>query len=406
MPQKRIGLSRARRNAGFTQEELAYRLGVDRSTVGRWETGTTEPSAWLRPKLARILRLAPGTLAGLLDESVALPPRVIGSAKFELEDIDALVAAIGDSQTSQDAIEQLDQAAFALAESHTQAPARQVLTEVLKLHEQARNLLAFHQRLSQRRELYRVESCLLAHACLLFGDLKDNVIAERYGQAALIFARESGASEALARTALAKTLRWARRLIESAEMARLGFQISPQTPVRVQLASQEANAAALLGDARRASEALKRSADAAESVTGDSGASAWSFSTGRQAIFALSVATEAGDPAAALRAAAVADAGWAAGEPMVTANWAQIRVGSGIAHILNGSLDGAVAEVTPVLTLPADRRVSTVTGYMDNLARRLRHPTLNGNKNAAELRRGIIEFNEQALPNIEVTVGR
>jgi len=172
------------------------------------------------------------------------------------------------------------------------------------------------------------------------------------------------------------------------------------------LASQEANAAALLGDARRASEALKRSADAAESVTGDSGASAWSFSTGRQAIFALSVATEAGDPAAALRAAAVADAGWAAGEPMVTANWAQIRVGSGIAHILNGSLDGAVAEVTPVLTLPADRRVSTVTGYMDNLARRLRHPTLNGNKNAAELRRGIIEFNEQALPNIEVTVGR
>jgi uncharacterized membrane protein len=82
---------------------------------------------------------------------------------------------------------------------------------------------------------------------------------------------------------------------------------------------------------------------------------------------------------------------------MVTANWAQIRVGSGIAHILNGSLDGAVAEVTPVLALPPDRRVSTVTGYMDNLLRRLEHSTLKGNKGAAELYHGIIEFNTQAL---------
>lgn len=397
MGYKRIRLANARKNAGLSQETLAARLGVDRSTIARWESGDTEPHAWIRPKLARILRLAPGTLADLLAESVTRPPHLAEMDTFDPSDIDTLVAAIGNSQTSQDAIEQLDRAAVAVAESHTQASPRRVLTEVLKLHEQTSVLLARQQRLSQRRELFRIESSLLAHACLLFGDLKENVIAERYGHAALMFARESETSEALARTALAKTLRWAKRFIESAEMARLGFQHSPQTPVRVQLASQEANAAALLGDTRRAVAALKRSAAAAESVTPDSGVSAWSFSAGRQAIFALSVAAEAGNPAAALRAAAVADAGWAAGEPMVTANWAQIRVGSGIAHILNGSLDGAVAEVTPVLALPADRRISTITGYLDNLLRRLRHPTLKGNKNAAELCHGIIEFNKQAL---------
>ncbi|MEA1903759.1 MAG: helix-turn-helix transcriptional regulator [Actinomycetota bacterium] len=34
----------ARRRAGITQRELAYRLGTHQPVVARWEKGTTEPS--------------------------------------------------------------------------------------------------------------------------------------------------------------------------------------------------------------------------------------------------------------------------------------------------------------------------------------------------------------------------
>jgi len=273
----------------------------------------------------------------------------------------AQVSKIG-SDTTDEAVDRLHRATVTLAEAHTQAPARRVLSEVLRLHGQARELLQGRQRLSQKRELFRVESALLAHACLLLGDVKKNDVAERYGLLALTFANEAGSCSAVARSALAKTLRWAERLAESADMAKLGYQASPATPIRVQLASQEANAAALLGDKSQAHVALRRAERAAQEVDPDSGTSAWSFPTGRQAIFALSVATYTGDPDAALRAAATADAGWASGEPMVAANWAQIRVGAGIAYLLKDSLDGVVEEVTPVLDLAPDLRVSTVTG--------------------------------------------
>lgn len=66
MASKRVLLARARRAAGYTQEDLAHVLGVDRSTVGRWEAGETEPHAWHQPKLARALGVSRAELRGLL----------------------------------------------------------------------------------------------------------------------------------------------------------------------------------------------------------------------------------------------------------------------------------------------------------------------------------------------------
>jgi DNA-binding transcriptional regulator YiaG len=49
------GLKRIRRELGLTQEELAARLGVQRETVARWETGArgiAEPIARLVRRVA------------------------------------------------------------------------------------------------------------------------------------------------------------------------------------------------------------------------------------------------------------------------------------------------------------------------------------------------------------------
>lgn len=67
MATRRQGFARARRAAGLSQEALAAVLGIDRSTVVRWEAGDTEPQPWIRPKLARTLAISPAVLAELLD---------------------------------------------------------------------------------------------------------------------------------------------------------------------------------------------------------------------------------------------------------------------------------------------------------------------------------------------------
>ncbi|MDI3405767.1 helix-turn-helix transcriptional regulator [Streptomyces cavernicola] len=52
-----MGLAERRKVFGYSQEQLAGELGVDRTTVGRWEKGKTTPQPPLRPKLAELLKV-------------------------------------------------------------------------------------------------------------------------------------------------------------------------------------------------------------------------------------------------------------------------------------------------------------------------------------------------------------
>ena len=69
MALRRYGLSQRRKAVGFTQESFAERLGVERTTVVRWEAGETEPLPWVRPKMARALEVSIDQLAQLLTEA-------------------------------------------------------------------------------------------------------------------------------------------------------------------------------------------------------------------------------------------------------------------------------------------------------------------------------------------------
>jgi transcriptional regulator with XRE-family HTH domain len=380
----------------LTQEQVAEAIGITVEMVRRHEKGLARPAEKYRRRYSAFY----GASESSLGISSPTPPTGnLFVAESSLVSVDNLLAEISASGTSNEVIEQLSSATATLAELHTEAPARRVLRQVLETRRRTHGLVKGPVRLSQARELYRVESDLLSHACLLLGDLKQDSAAYKYGLAALTFATEAGSNEAVARSALAKTLRWAGRLVESADMARSGYELSRPSAIRVQLASQEANAAALLGDFGRARQALHRAEADAEACPERPRRSAWAFPKARQAIFALSVANHTHDPAGALRAAAFADASWKAGEPMVRANWAQIRVGSALAYLDQGDLDAAAAEVAPVLELPPELRVATVTAYTDNLSRRLASSRLRGVRGAEELRVAARQFATEALPD-------
>ena len=49
------GLQPRRKRAGMTQADVAEALGIERATVGMWETGTSWPSARVLPDLAGLL---------------------------------------------------------------------------------------------------------------------------------------------------------------------------------------------------------------------------------------------------------------------------------------------------------------------------------------------------------------
>lgn len=69
---RRPALTKRRRAVGHTQESLAELLGIDRSTIVRWESGVTEPTPVYRPKIADALGLSLDELDRILTESAGL----------------------------------------------------------------------------------------------------------------------------------------------------------------------------------------------------------------------------------------------------------------------------------------------------------------------------------------------
>jgi transcriptional regulator with XRE-family HTH domain len=370
-----------------------------------WETGKHRPSPRYRLLLAAVYRTDERQIFGDQAASKVLSQEAhesCGNATAESTDTfnaGEVTTWITATNTSDAAIEHIERVAGSLAQMHTRVPDREVLAAVMQLHRAAQLLLrGGRQRLRQVRELVRLNGDVLAHASVLFSNLGQNRAAEDYGYAALLYLQEADASQATAWYALAKSARWQHNYAAAADFARQGSEHCSVTAMSVQLASYEANAAALLGDKGHARRMLDRAESIAQQLPPcEAELSPWSFPAGRQTIFRVSVLLHTGDPGGALRAAADAEGSWAAGEPRNLWTWAQVRIGAAIACVCQGSLDGAAEQVAPVLDLAPDMRITTVTGWLTDLDRKLAQPQVAASPIATRLRQQIGEFTAGAL---------
>ncbi|WUI02886.1 helix-turn-helix domain-containing protein [Spirillospora sp. NBC_00431] len=188
MASKRVRLAQRRKSAGFTQERLAERLGVERSTIVRWETAETEPQPWVRPKLATALKVTAEELQAMLDDVTITQAKPSERMSYVLEhpsSVDLVAVAY-----LHERIRQLDEQYDKAASTALLGPAGQVHGQVKFLRENVTNPRV-------RKALFEVE----AESATIMGQLVWDVSQRRDHEAPVAYLDEAIAAARQARDA-------------------------------------------------------------------------------------------------------------------------------------------------------------------------------------------------------------
>ena len=170
----------------MTNEEFAEHLNVAVRTVAYWRT---RPEMVPRQGMQQILdvaldrapELARAQFQRLLAEHGGAETRAAAMVAFR--DPAGLTEWLTATGTSDEAIEGIDRAAAALAEAHTQTPARVLLADTRQLQARVQQVLTDGRlRHRQERELLRVNGDVLAHMSLLLSDLHAEQASRRLRQ--------------------------------------------------------------------------------------------------------------------------------------------------------------------------------------------------------------------------------
>jgi transcriptional regulator with XRE-family HTH domain len=185
VPLKRVRLAARRKAVGFSQDQLAEALKVDRSTVARWESGETEPQPWVRPRLARVLDVSVEQLGGLLAEGGV---RESG----DTERLDYVLTHPGSTDVV--TVAHLRHEVQQLDEQYVRVPSTVLLAHAGQCLGQVRSLGTHALKGRVRRELHAVE----AEAAILMGQLvwdasqrRDHASARLYFDQAIEAARNA-----------------------------------------------------------------------------------------------------------------------------------------------------------------------------------------------------------------------
>ncbi|MFJ2110948.1 helix-turn-helix domain-containing protein [Streptomyces sp. NPDC087850] len=268
MAGKRQGFIERRKSCGYSQESFAEAVGVDRTTVQRWENGKSEPHAWQRPRIAKILDIVSDELSVLLSAEnrvSELPPagwsaEISPSHDDEFEALE-LARRVQMSDVGAETLNRLERAFDDLAMKYPVTPPQELLKRVLKHSSYVAHLLDAKKTLSEHRKLLVVGGWLSLLGATLHIDLNQQDAATARLQTAATLAQQAEHDEIHAWCF--ETDAW-RVLtdgdyLRALELSQIAQSIAPaNTSVFIQATAQEGRARARLGQSKETYSAISR----------------------------------------------------------------------------------------------------------------------------------------------------
>lgn len=268
MAGKRQRLGQRRRASGYTQEQFADSLKVDRTTVQRWERGEVDPQPHQRPRMAKLLQLTSKELDELL-ASYAPPPApaentwAVHGTPVDDDEINAweLARRVQASDVGPETLTRLERAFDDLATAYPVTPPKELLQRVRQHSAYVLRLLDARNTLTEHRRLLVVGGWFSLLGATLHIDLQQDHAATARLQTAATLAQQAEHREIEAWCY--ETEAW-RVLTDgdyahALELSRMAQSAAPAgTSALIQATTQEGRASARLGHAKETYAAINR----------------------------------------------------------------------------------------------------------------------------------------------------
>ncbi len=412
MATKRYTLIRRRETVGHTQETLAAAIDVDRTTVGRWESGRGTPQPWMRPRLARELRVNADQLNELLFPELPAVPSVpptphpmrgpsLRTSLVQAVASDSIESALFinfASATNVDSIllEQLDADVSRLALEYVSRPLPDLVHQIGALRSAVFELLRGRQRPHQTIQLYLTAGRLSGLATHIALDLGHYAVAATHARTAWLCAESAdhNGMRAWVRSVQSLIAYWQHDYVLAADLACAGMPFTDGGTIGARLLSLQARAAAATGDGPAALRAIEAAADArAESATTEL-PGIFTFPEAKQWTYAGTALLSLNNPSyvdraidASTRAIALYE-----GAPSLDQSSGDLLAGHldlANAHLVRGDGDAAQESLTVVLTASPDRYTSSIARRLNALSNRLALPTYSSSPQLSGLRENV-----------------
>jgi hypothetical protein len=268
-------------------------------------------------------------------------------------------------------IDGLHQDLVGIALDYVHAPLDPLFLDLLRIRDHAGRLLAGRQPPGHATDLHLIagRACaLLANAAMDYGCHQAGLA---HARAAWTFARNAGHQPLMAwtRGIQSSISYWSGRPAESARLAAGGHRYAGSGTTSVFLASLEARAQGRLGDARAVEDAVRRASLARDRAELDEICGVFAFPLAKQHLYAASAHAGLSQPALAGHHASAAIELYENG-PAIERSYgdeAGARLDLVLARLAQRCLDGAADGLAPVLALPAELRVSSISQRLDRV---------------------------------------
>ena len=304
------------------------------------------------------------------------------------------------------ALEQIFADIRALAVDYLTGDPMTMLQRIRRLRDRVFALLEGHQPPRQATDLHVAAGYLCGLLAWTTSDLGQSAAADTHGRTAWLCAELSGHDglRAWASSTRSKIAFWDRRYRDAVTHARRGSACTVPGTVNILLACQEADAWVGLGAYDEARAALARAAAAQERAAGaDEIGGLFSCDAVRTANYSAGVHLHTGAPADALAEADTALQQMALMTVRAYGTRSQLHISRAAAHIALGTPEGAVEALVPVLSLPPEQRLDTVTRRLQSLAGTVAGSRFAGAPIARDLQCAVEVYCRESAPRIALS---